>query len=190
MKHHINTIDKSEKIWFAWTFITIAVSVIFLVLSLAFSGCSAEKRAEKHLNRAYVLSPVTVAKKCNSYFIPITETKVDTQYLLSDPIEVHDSVYVDCDSVINSFELQHKKVVKVKMPCPPCPPCNPIVITKTVTVTANNQAILDVADKKINEFRDKYLFWFKYSIVLSAFVLIFVALKYFNAQIKSIIPRI
>ena len=190
MKHHINTLDKSEKVWFAWTLTAISTAVIFLVLSLAFSGCSAEKRAEKHLNRAYILSPITVAKKCNSYFIPDTNTKVDTQYLLSEPIEVHDSVYVDCDSVINYFNSKNKKVVKVKVPCPPCPPCNPIVITKTVTVTANNKAVLDDADKKINEFRDKYLFWFKYSVVLSAFIVIFVALKYFNTQIRNLIPKI
>jgi hypothetical protein len=187
MKHHINTLDKSDKTWFAWTITTISVAVIALLLSLALGSCSAEKRAEKHLNRAYVLSPVTVAKRCSSYFIPTTETSLDTQYLLSEPIEIHDSVFVDCDSVINAFELQHKKVVRVKVPCPPCPPCNPIVITKTVTVTANNTAILDAADKKINDYRDKYLFWFKYSIVVSAFVLIFAALKYFNAQIRGIV---
>lgn len=86
---HINILDKSDKGWFAWTFITISVSVLTLLLPLAFSSCGSGKPcSSRNEAKAQRLLDKSVLK-CDRPFVELSTKRFDNT------VYVHDSSWID-----------------------------------------------------------------------------------------------
>jgi hypothetical protein len=82
----------------------ITICTMWVAIGMASFGCSAQKRATKHFNKAYMLSRPVVASGCNELY-PVVS---NTEYKKGEDIVRIDTFWVDCDSVIRANNEANK----------------------------------------------------------------------------------
>lgn len=183
------TLSKREIVWLC----------IFAVLAALFilTGCYGPQKATKQVVKAQANYPEVVAGLCGNFYNPIEWIKDSIVYKQGETVYSHDTVEVDCDSVMRAWNNNSRstseppvKPPKTKVPCPPCPErVDTFYINKTqVQVNRAKELALEADLKSKIAITEKYrtqrnaFIWI--CIGLSAVLLVIVVIKYLKNKLS------